>query len=238
MHTRPHAGGPDHPSIQYPKVRSSATPFVDADGPGVLTIDVRGRGPRLWRLDGAGWRDIFLIRRGWRLRPSAWRARQAAARDGECLIGYADGIVAHFDARTGEPTAVPAPEPFPTSPVHYEVDGRRHVVRAGGDQLHRFDAETGEPAGPPIPLPYLHGFCAYRVGDRPYLAATGFRHLHRFDAVTGEPVGPPLSGHRRMLLDVTSAIVDGRPQLYSADGATVRRWDAETGIPWPATPPR
>ncbi len=37
--------------------------------------------------------------------------------------------------------------------------------------------------------------------------------------------------------NAVSTVVNGRPVLYSADSATVRRWDAETGTPWPAAMP-
>ncbi|GAA0457004.1 hypothetical protein Aca07nite_51250 [Actinoplanes capillaceus] len=52
--THPYPTSTHDPNWDFPSRVSSATPFVDGDGPGVLTIDVRGRNPRLWRLDGDG----------------------------------------------------------------------------------------------------------------------------------------------------------------------------------------
>ncbi|GGN92761.1 hypothetical protein GCM10010112_80320 [Actinoplanes lobatus] len=217
--------------------RMSVRPFVDGDGPGVLTVDLGDRNPRLWRLDGTTWREIFLRRPGLPLRPSAWKVRDTATLGGECYIRYRDGVTVRFGARTGEPSGVPSRAPLPLTADRYEANGRTFVLRREYGQVERVDAETGESAGSLNSVGYAFASCVYRVGDRPYLAVTGLRQLHRFDAVTGEEVGPPLFGHRRHVRDVTSAVVDGRPQLYSADGVTVRRWDAETGTPWPAPPP-
>ena len=117
-------------------------------------------------------------------------------------------------------------------------DTRGFLRKALGDRPGVLvDAETGAEVGAPIRAGDLWGVCAYAVGGRTCLAVTGHLQVHRFDAETGEPAGPPLFGHRRTVRDVVSTVVDGRPVLFSADGATVRRWDAATGTPWPAPLP-
>ncbi|WP_392972599.1 hypothetical protein [Streptomyces sp. LN245] len=139
---------------------------------------------------------------------------------------------------TGRPVD-PLFRPSWMPPVRYVAEGRPRLAFTDGygPKLYRFDAETGVEIGSPIRIGDLHGFCVYDLGGRPHLAVAGYRQVHRLDAETGEPVGPPLFGHRRIVRDVASASVDGRAVLYSADGATVRRWDAETGTPWPAAVP-
>ena len=42
------------------------------------------------------------------------------------------------------------------------------------------------------------------------------------------------TGHRRPITGIAAGTIDGRPTLFSADRATIRRWDAATGAPWPA----
>jgi hypothetical protein len=280
----PFAGSTSDSSVLFRKDNLWAHPFVDRDGPGVLTVDAGGRHPRLWRPVGDDWRATRLVRPGPRLRPSSWRALTVAPYGGECFVGYADGVVLRFDARTGVPSGRPisltgnsamlgvdddllmvarrTPEgerhlirialatgrPVDplfraslVSPVRYVAEGRPRLAFVDGSGpdrgLYRFDAETGVEIGSPIRIGDLHGFCVYEPGDRSCLAVAGYRQVHRLDAQTGEPVGPPLFGHRRIVRDVASATVDGRTVLYSADGATVRRWDAETGSPWPAAVP-
>ncbi|WP_327699836.1 hypothetical protein [Streptomyces sp. NBC_00459] len=280
----PFAGSISQSSVLFSKDELSVHPFVDRDGPGVLTVDADGRHPRLWRPVGADWRATPLVRPGLRLRPSARRAMTVAAHGGECFVGHADGVVLRFDARTGVPSGRPitltansamlgvdddllmvtrrTPEgernlirialatgrpvdPLFGStlmpPVRYVAEGRPRLAFTDGSgpyrKLYRIDAETGLEIGSPIGIGDLNGFCVYELGGRPCLAVAGCRQVHRLDAETGEPVGPPLFGHRRIVLDVASAPVDGRAVLYSADGATVRRWDAETGTPWPAAVP-
>ncbi|MEV4275736.1 hypothetical protein [Actinoplanes xinjiangensis] len=148
--------------------------------------------------------------------------------------------VLRIDRSTGRPVKAPV-GPAGTLPVQYQADDRRRLVFTSGTgawrKLHRVDADSGAEIGEPLMVGDLNGFCVYQVGRRPCLAVGGLRQVHRFDAETGEPIGTPLFGHRRIVLDLVSAVVDGRPALYSADGATVRRWDAETGIPWPAPLP-
>lgn len=268
--------------LPFSKNEMRVHPFVDRDGPGVLTVDAGGRHPRLWRPVGGDWRATRLVRPGLRLRPSAWRASTVAAHGGECFVGHADGVVLRFDARTGVPSGQPitltdnsamlsvdddhlmvqrrTPDgernlirvalatgrpvdplfrPSRKPPVRYVAEGRPRLAFTDGSrpELYRVDAETGVEIGSPIGIGDLNGFCVYELGGRPRLAVAGYRQVHRLDAETGEPVGPPLFGHRRIVLDVASASVDGRAVLYSADGATVRRWDAETGTPWPAAVP-
>lgn len=140
---------------------------------------------------------------------------------------------------TGRPVD-PLFRPTRMPPVRYVTEGRPRLAFVDGfanGTLYRFDAETGVEIGSPIRIGDLNGFCVYDLGGRPCLAVAGYRQVHRLDTETGEPVGPPLFGHRRIVRDVASARVDSRAVLYSADGATVRRWDAETGTPWPAAVP-
>jgi hypothetical protein len=101
----------------------------------------------------------------------------------------------------------------------------------------RLDAVSGAAIGPPIPLPKAVALCAYALGDRSMLAVGSGQQIHRFDAETGEPVGPPLDGHRRDVTRIAAVRIAGHVTLFSVDGATVRRWDAASGTPWPASSP-
>lgn len=120
----------------------------------------------------------------------------------------------------------------------FELGGRTVLVFAADDALLRVDAESGGSAGDPIEVPrftaWRENACVYRFGDRPMLAVASGRRILRFDAGTGAEAGPPLLGHRREVIAVRAAVIGGRPTLFSVDYGTIRRWDAVTGIPWPA----
>jgi hypothetical protein len=142
-----------------------------------------------------------------------------------------------LDFARGRATEMPM-TPFSNAFAPFRLDGRLCFAAISGTYppgpLLRLDAATGEPVGPPIPLFEPTALCAYELDGRPMLAAGSRRQLHRFDAATGEPDGPPLSGHRRDILGVAAVDIAGRATLFSVDGATVRRWDAASGTPWPA----
>ncbi|MFC4068787.1 hypothetical protein [Actinoplanes subglobosus] len=120
----------------------------------------------------------------------------------------------------------------------FELDGRTVLVFAADGAMLRVDAESGEGAGDPIEVPrftaWRESACVYRQGDRPMLAVASGRRILRFDARTGAEAGPPMLGHRREVIAVRAAVIGGRPTLFSVDYGTIRRWDAVTGVPWPA----
>ncbi|WP_033346726.1 hypothetical protein [Catenuloplanes japonicus] len=258
--------------------------FVDDHGPGVLVAERRGSRVWLWRPDGGDWRRIRLTRPG-SLRPSAWRVRAMTAGDGECVIGYGDGMIARFDSRTGLPSGLPSGPPLAVGravdrldlrvgggriaavlwlelildvtagrrveqqvwepPVFYNAGGHARIAAITGvngrREIRRYDIATGDEVGAPIVAERPTALCVYRWQGRDRLAVAAYRQVLRFDAETGEPLGPPLHGHRAQLRDIAAGVVDGRPVLFSLDipapterAATVRRWDAETGEPFPA----
>lgn len=130
---------------------------------------------------------------------------------------------------------------FRPSAAPFRVGGRLCLaVLSGGyppGPVWRLDAVSGAAIGPPITLRKAMALCAYALDDRTMLAVGSGQQIHRFDAETGEPVGPPLDGHRRDVTGIAAVRIAGRVTLFSVDGATVRRWDAASGTPWPASLP-
>lgn len=127
-------------------------------------------------------------------------------------------------------------------PVFYTASGGARIAAiTGGGRIRRYDPVTGAEVGAPIVAERPAALCVYRWQGRDRLAVAAYRQVLRFDAETGEPLGPPLDGHRSQLRDIASGFVAGRPVLFSLDiraaqepTAIVRRWDAETGKPFPA----
>ncbi|GAB7046700.1 hypothetical protein [Catenuloplanes indicus] len=130
-------------------------------------------------------------------------------------------------------------------PAFYTADGHARIAAITGvngrSEIRRYDVATGEEVGSPIVAERPAALCIYQWQGRDRLAVAAYRQVLRFDAETGEPLGPPLHGHRPQLRDIAAGVVDGRPVLFSLDihasrerAATVRRWDAETGEPFPA----
>lgn len=235
--TRPFPGSTSQPDSWFPTNKILARPFADSDGPGVLTVDVGGRRTRLWRLDGEGWAAVRLVRPGLHLWPSAWRAETVAAHGGECFVGYADGVIVRFDARTGAPCGEPIALAGSAQMLGADDDylTARYLKRDrhGNDLiLVRIDLATGRPVGPSFgwssTLPVR-----YTAQGRARLAFVGWsgpgRALYRVDAGTGEQIGLPIS-----MGDLDGFCVyevGGRPYLAVTGYRQVHRLDAETGEP-------
>jgi hypothetical protein len=123
--------------------------------------------------------------------------------------------------------------------VPYMHVGRVCVAITGTRRsLGRFDAATGAEIGSPIE--FAGSTCAgtYELDGRVVIAVGAYRQIHRIDAATGSPIGPMLDGQREDISDITVATIGCRPTIFTADGWTVCRWDAQTGTPWPAALPR
>jgi aspartate/methionine/tyrosine aminotransferase len=149
-------------------------------------------------------------------------------------------------------------------PIHRLADvepfGIEAVAKAAGTDPDVLRLENLDTDLPPPPAAVAATRQAVGQDDaNSYLPFTGLAVLReavaqRLTAQTGRPYDPDtelvissggLAGVLSTLLATADAWTgvnrlsryDGRPALYSADGATVRRWDAETGIPWPAMLP-
>jgi hypothetical protein len=131
--------------------------------------------------------------------------------------------------------------PFRPPVAPFRLGGRHCFAVLSGDYppgpVWRLDAVSGTAIGPPIKLSKAVALCAYALGDRPMLAVGSGQQIYRFDAETGEAAGPPLAGHRRDVTGIAAVSIAGRVTLFSVDGTTVRRWDAASGTPWPASLP-
>ncbi|GIG87958.1 hypothetical protein [Plantactinospora endophytica] len=196
-----------------------------------------------------GYSDGRVTRRdsraGYRLGPTlrvsgpGWSQRLYPYRDGSerRLLAVGRDSMYDLDFAHGQATEMPM-APFTNPFTCFRLGVRRCFAVISGryppGPVWCLDAVSGSAIGPPIRLPQPAALCAYELGGRPMLAIGSGQQLHRFDAETGEPAGPPLSGHRRDVTGIAAVRIAGRATLFSVDGATVRRWDAASGTPWPA----
>jgi hypothetical protein len=232
-------GAPVH-TFPTPDRSAHCEPFVDDDGPGVLTVEWAQ--VRLWRRDGVRWRALRLDRPGLRARlsPSRRPRRPVAvtAHAGQCLVQYADGAIMRYDARTGAPTGIDRPaRPVPDGPAAalsaafagrsgaaYHVEGDQ----VAGASMHGFLSSS-------VTIEGARVVCTFTLAGRETLAVAAGPRLHRIDARTGAHFDVIETGQRG-IRSLAAAVVDGRPVLFTTDGDTIRGWGAETGLPWPAPP--